>query len=64
MEMEKVLIATLCVVVGVPGLLAVMSFVVWQNGFKVLGVGYVTRLTVVLVVFLWIFCALSKIKGW
>ncbi|WP_419792953.1 hypothetical protein [Serratia fonticola] len=61
--MDKMLIASLCIAIGLPAFIAVMSFVTWQNGFKMFGAGYITRLTVVLLVFAWAYYAILKIKG-
>ncbi|MFX2611920.1 hypothetical protein [Enterobacter mori] len=48
--MTDLLIITLVVAIGFPAFMAVMSFVVWQNGFRVPGAGFVIRMTIVLVV--------------
>ncbi|UAN65900.1 hypothetical protein [Serratia sp. JSRIV006] len=61
--MEKILIANICIAFGLPFFIALMSFVTWSNGFKVLGVGYIARLTAVLIVGTWIFYAILEIKG-
>lgn len=61
--MEEMLIASLCIAIGVPAFIATMSFVTWQNGFKVLGAGYLSRLTLVLIAAVWVYYAILKVKG-
>lgn len=56
-------IASVCVAIGVPAFIAIMSFITWQNGLKMLGAGYMSRLTAVLITFAWIYYAILKIKG-
>lgn len=48
------LIITLSVVVAFPAFVGLMSFVTWQNGFLMMGSGYIIRMTTVLVVFAWV----------
>ncbi|MET3817264.1 hypothetical protein [Pantoea sp. UYEF8] len=54
MEIHKVLIATIGVIVGFPAFVGIMSFITWQNGFKMLGLPYITRMILVLVVVVWV----------
>ncbi|MCW7609083.1 hypothetical protein OM392_14490 [Serratia bockelmannii] len=61
--MEKMLLASVCIAIGVPLFIAIMSFITWQNGFKMLGAGYLSRLTAVLIAFVWVYYAILKIKG-
>ncbi|MDU4128655.1 hypothetical protein [Pantoea sp.] len=60
MEIHKVLIATIGVIVGFPAFVGIMSFITWQNGFKMLGLPYITRMILVLVVVVW---AMAIIPG-
>ncbi|WP_162598283.1 hypothetical protein [Serratia marcescens] len=61
--MEKMFLVSMCIAIGVPAFIATMSFITWQNGFKMLGAGYLSRLTTVLIAFVWIYYAILKIKG-
>lgn len=56
-------LASVCIAIGVPALIAIISFITLQNGFKILGAGYLSRLTAVLIAFAWIYYAILKIKG-
>lgn len=40
-------------VAAFPAFVALMSFICWQNGFRVLGIGYITRMTLVIVITAW-----------
>lgn len=46
--MKEFLVVTLAVAAGFPALIALMSFVMMQNGFRVLGAGYIVRVVIVL----------------
>lgn len=45
--MEKLLIATLIMAIFPFALVAFMSFVIWGNAFKELGVRYIARMSVI-----------------
>ena len=57
------LFASACIAIGVPAVLAIMSFITGENGFKMLGAGRLSRLTAVIIAFAWIYYAILKIKG-
>ncbi len=54
MDLYKAAIATLLVVIGFPAFVGVISFITWENGFKVLGWPFVARMTLVLIVIIWV----------
>ena len=54
---------TIAIMLGVPLFVVVMSFITWQNGFKYLGVGYLVRMTLVLVVYVWVLYFLTDAGG-
>ncbi|HCB1487798.1 hypothetical protein [Citrobacter freundii] len=56
--MKEFLVVTLAVAAGFPALIALMSFVMMQNGFRVLGAGYIVRVVIVLEVLAWIVMAI------
>lgn len=51
--MKEFLVITLAIAAGFPVLIAMMSFVMMQNGFRVLGAGYIVRMVIVLEVLAW-----------
>lgn len=55
--MKEFLVITLAVAAGFPAFIALMSFVMMQNGFRVLGTGYIVRMIIVLEVIAWIVMA-------
>ncbi|MCT2785223.1 hypothetical protein KBQ18_08205 [Klebsiella aerogenes] len=52
--MMNLLIIALGVIVGFPLLVAAISFVTWENGFRVIGRGYIIRTTILLIVISWV----------
>lgn len=56
--MKEFLIITLAIAAGFPAIIALMSFVMMQNGFRVLGSGYIVRMIIVLEVCAWIVMAI------
>lgn len=61
--MKEYLIAISFILVGFPALVAVMSFVMWDNGFKRLGLGYMVRMTLVLCLIAAVMCAIEGGKS-
>lgn len=47
-------IITLSVVVGFLIFVAVMSFATWENGFRMMGRGYIIRMIIVLITISWV----------
>lgn len=62
MDIYKAVIATVTVAAAFPVVVVVMSFVMWQNGFKVMGWPYVARMSVALVALFWL-VALIPVGG-
>lgn len=56
--MKEFLVITLAIAAGFPALIAMMSFVMMQNGFRVLGTGYIVRMIIALEVLAWIVIAI------
>ncbi|MFN1150222.1 hypothetical protein [Serratia liquefaciens] len=54
---------TMAIIVGVPSFVVVMSFITWENGFKYFGVGYLVRIAMVLVAYVWVLYFLTD-AGW
>ena len=52
--MTDLLIIALGVIVGFPAFVALMSFILWENGFRIMGRGYIIRMIVVLIVISWV----------
>ena len=52
--MKDLLLITVCVAAGFQAFVAAMSFVLWQNAYRVMGHGYIIRLTIFMVVLSWI----------
>ncbi len=52
--MRDLAVITFCVVAGFYVYVAAMSFVLWQNGFRVLGHGFIARMAIFLVVISWV----------
>ncbi|MFE4125400.1 hypothetical protein ACFX4S_14870 [Kosakonia sp. YIM B13605] len=52
--MKDLLLITFCVAVGFQAFVAAMSFVLWQNAYRVMGHGYIIRLTIFMVALSWI----------
>lgn len=50
----NLLIIALGVIVGVLTFVAVMSFATWENGFRLMGRGYIIRIIIVLIVISWV----------
>ncbi|EMF4676188.1 hypothetical protein ACFPZP_16255 [Citrobacter bitternis] len=48
--MKDLAVITFCVVAGFYAYVAAMSFVLWQNAFRVLGHGFIARMAIFLVV--------------
>lgn len=63
MDWHTALKGSIALALGVPALFAIMSFVVWQNGFKMLGWKYIARLTLVMAIFPWILEAIDAYKA-
>ncbi|EAY4679466.1 hypothetical protein NF98_11650 [Salmonella enterica subsp. enterica serovar Rubislaw] len=53
MTYDMIIIA-LFAIAGIPAIIGLMSFITWENGFRVLGVGYICRMTLVFIVLVWI----------
>ncbi|EGL8525742.1 hypothetical protein V4F76_003280 [Salmonella enterica] len=51
---HDMIIIALCTIVGIPAIIGIMSFITWENGFRVLGAGYICRMTLVFIVLVWI----------
>ncbi|WP_313686058.1 hypothetical protein [Pantoea sp.] len=62
MDLEKTIIATLAAAAGMPAFAGIISFVMWQNAFRVLGWKYIARLSLVLVLLVWINAAIPGPK--
>lgn len=52
--MKELLIITICVIAGFPALIGVISFINWENGFRILGRNYIMRAISVLIVVAWV----------
>jgi hypothetical protein len=52
--MKDLLLITFCVAAGFQAYVAAMSFVLWQNAFRVMGSGYIIRMTMLLVAMSWV----------
>ncbi len=52
--MKDLVIITLGVIAGFPTLIGIVSFITWENGFRILGRNYIMRAIVALIVFAWI----------
>ncbi|HCB9326977.1 TPA: hypothetical protein M2P62_001995 [Klebsiella variicola] len=52
--MMDLLIITLGVIIGFPLFVASMSFVTWENGFRIMGPGYIIRMIILLIVISWV----------
>ncbi|CAI1021660.1 hypothetical protein [Serratia ficaria] len=61
--MDNPILMTIIAAMILPVWFVIMSFCLWQNGFKILGWKMVLRMSCVLPVFLWIFAAFSSIYG-
>jgi len=62
MDFVTAIKGSVAMALAVPSLFAIMSFVLWQNGFKVLGWKYIARLTFVMAL-PWIFEAITAYKA-
>lgn len=61
--MDTAFYLTIASIVGVPSFVVVMSFITWENDFKYLGIGYLVRIALVLVAYVWILYFLTD-AGW
>lgn len=61
--MDNPIALTLLAIVSIPTYLGLMSFIMWENGFRIMGIGWIARLTTVLVVSLWVCIAIKKYSG-
>ncbi|WP_416413767.1 hypothetical protein [Pantoea sp. App145] len=62
MDLYKTIIATLVAIAAMPAFVGIMSFIMWQNGFRVLGWKYIARFSLVLVLLVWILAAIPGPK--
>ena len=51
--MSDLLIIALGVIIGFPALIGLISFASWENGFRIVGMGYIVRMTIVLILLCW-----------
>lgn len=51
--MTDLLIIALGVMAGLPTLIGLLSFALWQNGFRIMGIWFIVRLSIVLTVICW-----------
>ncbi|MDF7631427.1 hypothetical protein PUG46_19430 [Erwiniaceae bacterium L1_55_4] len=54
MEIHKVIIVTVLAMSVFPAFVAFMSFVMWKNEFKELGMAYISRMSLGLTALLWV----------
>ncbi|MBP2156895.1 hypothetical protein [Erwinia rhapontici] len=47
---------------AIPAFFSVMCFILWENGFKVLGWKYIVRLTIVMASFPWVWELIDAFK--
>ncbi|MEI9569488.1 hypothetical protein V5080_03765 [Atlantibacter hermannii] len=52
--MKEMIIASLYIIAGFPALVAIMSFVTWSNAFRMLGTGYIARMTAAILIMAWV----------
>lgn len=63
MDWYTALKGSIAMALGVPVFFGIMCFVLWENGFKVLGWKYIARLTLVMAAFPWILEAIDAYKA-
>ncbi|EAB3743428.1 hypothetical protein EHN93_17145 [Salmonella enterica] len=51
---HNMIIIALCGIAGILAIISLMSFVAWENVFRMLGAGYICRMTFVFIVLAWI----------
>lgn len=61
--MDNPIFLTLLAIASIPTYLGLMSFIMWENGFRIMGIGWIARLTTVLVVGLWVCITIKKYSG-
>jgi len=54
---------SLAIALLIPAFFGVMCFVLWENGFKVLGWKYIARLTLVAAFFPWVWEVIDAYKA-
>lgn len=51
--MTDLLIIALGVIAGFPAFIALMSFILWENGFRMLGLWRITRFIIATILIVW-----------
>lgn len=63
MDWYSAIKGSVTMIIAIPALFVVMSFVLWQNAIKVVGWKYIARLTLVIASFPFIFEAINALKA-
>lgn len=58
--MSEYIVISLIVAFIFPFLVALVSFMTWENGFKYLGAGYIFRAIIVFEIFFWVLIAIPN----
>lgn len=54
MDVYKLIIATIAPIATFLAVTGIMSFVAWQNVFKIMGWPYIARMNLVIVIVMWV----------
>ncbi|CAI1229914.1 Uncharacterised protein [Serratia ficaria] len=61
--MDNPIAITLLIIASGPIYLSLMSFLTWENAFRILGFGFTARCTIAMLALFWICFAITRYSG-